>query len=194
MAETDDCGHVSEFRALSDLPHVNTPRSGSLSLPPSTVGDTSMTESVLDSRAASETSTRFCKAAQFLQPAHTQFAILQESTPSLPAHASSSVIDGHVGYYCAGMNEHAIITIDGNAGTGVAENMMSGEVRVCGDAGQLLMMRTADGSLSKGMPAPVRDRNQGRRRCCRRVRWSHECIHGPVWSTRGLRRRRRLPR
>ncbi|RTE91261.1 protein glxC [Bradyrhizobium sp. LVM 105] len=45
-------------------------------------------------------------------------------------------VKGHVGYYCAGMNKHATIVIDGNAGVGVAENMISGEVRVKGDASQ----------------------------------------------------------
>ena len=45
-------------------------------------------------------------------------------------------IAGHVGYYCAGMNKHASVTIDGNAGTGVAENMMSGRVHVKGDVSQ----------------------------------------------------------
>jgi glutamate synthase domain-containing protein 3 len=45
-------------------------------------------------------------------------------------------IAGHVGYYCAGMNQHARITIEGNAGVGVAENMMSGFVHVKGDASQ----------------------------------------------------------
>jgi methylamine---glutamate N-methyltransferase subunit B len=45
-------------------------------------------------------------------------------------------IDGHVGYYCAGMNDGSRITITGNAGTGVAENMMSGRVHVKGDASQ----------------------------------------------------------
>jgi glutamate synthase domain-containing protein 3 len=45
-------------------------------------------------------------------------------------------IEGHVGYYCAGMNKLATVTINGNAGTGVAENMMSGQVRVKGDASQ----------------------------------------------------------
>ncbi len=45
-------------------------------------------------------------------------------------------IEGHVGYYCAGMNAGAKITINGNAGTGVAENMMSGTVHVRGDASQ----------------------------------------------------------
>jgi glutamate synthase domain-containing protein 3 len=45
-------------------------------------------------------------------------------------------IDGHVGYYCAGMNDGGKITIHGNAGPGVAENMMSGLVHVLGDASQ----------------------------------------------------------
>ena len=45
-------------------------------------------------------------------------------------------IEGHVGYYCAGMNKHATVTVNGNAGPGVAENMMSGVVRVTGSASQ----------------------------------------------------------
>ena len=43
-------------------------------------------------------------------------------------------VAGHVGYYCAGMNQQATIVIEGNAGNGVAENMMSGLVHVRGDA------------------------------------------------------------
>jgi methylamine---glutamate N-methyltransferase subunit B len=51
--------------------------------------------------------------------------------------ASLSVeIDGNVGYYCAGMNKQATVTIHGSAATGVAENMMSGRVHVKGDASQ----------------------------------------------------------
>lgn len=45
-------------------------------------------------------------------------------------------IMGHVGYYCAGMNKHAALTIHGNAATGLAENMMSGTVRLLGSASQ----------------------------------------------------------
>ena len=45
-------------------------------------------------------------------------------------------IDGHTGYYCAGMNKSARIVINGNVGQGVAENMVSGEVWVKGDASQ----------------------------------------------------------
>jgi methylamine---glutamate N-methyltransferase subunit B len=45
-------------------------------------------------------------------------------------------IDGHVGYYCAGMNKHATVRVHGNAGVGLAENIMSGTVVVDGYAGQ----------------------------------------------------------
>ncbi len=45
-------------------------------------------------------------------------------------------IDGHVGYYCAGMNQLATVVVNGNVGQGVAENMMSGLVHVKGDASQ----------------------------------------------------------
>jgi len=45
-------------------------------------------------------------------------------------------IDGHAGFYCAGMNKDATITVKGHAGVGLAENMMSGTVRVTGNASQ----------------------------------------------------------
>jgi methylamine---glutamate N-methyltransferase subunit B len=45
-------------------------------------------------------------------------------------------IDGHVGYYCAGMNKRATVRVHGNAGVGVAENIMSGTVIIDGYAGQ----------------------------------------------------------
>ncbi|SDR97887.1 GXGXG domain-containing protein [Bradyrhizobium canariense] len=45
-------------------------------------------------------------------------------------------IRGSVGYYCGGMNRLAKITVNGSAGPGVAENMMSGEIIVKGDASQ----------------------------------------------------------
>lgn len=55
-------------------------------------------------------------------------------------------IDGHVGYYCAGMNKHATIWVRGNCGVGVAENMMSGRVIVEGSASQAAAA-TARGGL-----------------------------------------------
>ena len=45
-------------------------------------------------------------------------------------------IDGHVGYYCAGMNKRATVRVHGNASTGIAENLMSGLVVVEGNASQ----------------------------------------------------------
>lgn len=45
-------------------------------------------------------------------------------------------IDGHAGYYCAGMNDGAEVRVSGNVGVGAAENMMSGQVFVEGDASQ----------------------------------------------------------
>ncbi len=60
------------------------------------------------------------------------------------AHAVASGLDGelevevegHVGYYCAGMNKLATVRIRGNAGPGLAENIMSGRVVVDGSASQ----------------------------------------------------------
>jgi methylamine---glutamate N-methyltransferase subunit B len=45
-------------------------------------------------------------------------------------------VDGHVGYYCAGMNQQASVRVHGNCGVGVAENIMSGSVTVEGNASQ----------------------------------------------------------
>lgn len=45
-------------------------------------------------------------------------------------------IEGHVGYYCAGMNDRASVLVRGNAGPGLAENLMSGRVEVAGSASQ----------------------------------------------------------
>ena len=46
------------------------------------------------------------------------------------------VIEGHAGYYCAGMNKEATVRVHGNVGVGCAENIMSGKVIVDGNASQ----------------------------------------------------------
>lgn len=51
-------------------------------------------------------------------------------------HANQVTISGHAGYYVGGMNQKADIIVEGNAGAGCAENMMSGKVIVRGDASQ----------------------------------------------------------
>lgn len=48
----------------------------------------------------------------------------------------SVTVKGSTGYYCAGMNKEATVHVEGSAGPGVAENMMSGEVVIDGDASQ----------------------------------------------------------
>jgi methylamine---glutamate N-methyltransferase subunit B len=60
---------------------------------------------------------------------HGEHALAVGLTQPIELH-----VDGHIGYYCAGMNQNASITIHGQCGVGVAENMMSGEVRVKGNA------------------------------------------------------------
>jgi glutamate synthase domain-containing protein 3 len=45
-------------------------------------------------------------------------------------------VNGHVGYYCAGMNKQARVQVHGNCGVGLAENIMSGTVVVEGNASQ----------------------------------------------------------
>lgn len=45
-------------------------------------------------------------------------------------------VEGPTGYYCAGHNKDATVTIAGYAGPAVAENIMSGTVRVKGNASQ----------------------------------------------------------
>ena len=58
------------------------------------------------------------------------------------AHAVAAGIDaeidvevhGSVGYYCAGMHQRGTVRVDGNASTGLAENIMSGVVHITGSA------------------------------------------------------------
>jgi len=56
-------------------------------------------------------------------------------------------INGHVGYYCGGMNKLATIRIHGNAGPGVAENMMSGTMDISGSASQYAGASAHGGTL-----------------------------------------------
>ena len=65
-------------------------------------------------------------------------------------------IDGHVGYYCAGMNKLATVRVRGNCGVGVAENMMSGAVFVEGSASQSAASSAHGGLLSIGGSAAAR--------------------------------------
>ncbi len=66
------------------------------------------------------------------------------------------VVDGHAGYYCAGMNKLADVRIVGNCGPGVAENMMSGSVVVEGNASQ------SAGATGRGGLLVIRSNAAGR--------------------------------
>ncbi|MEM6758749.1 MAG: protein GlxC [Pseudomonadota bacterium] len=50
--------------------------------------------------------------------------------------AIAVTVQGSTGYYCGGMNKQAEIRVNGSAGPGVCENMMSGKVVIDGDASQ----------------------------------------------------------
>ena len=56
-------------------------------------------------------------------------------------------IEGPVGYYCAGMNQRAVVRVQGTCGVGVAENMMSGRVEIHGSAGQAAAATARGGTL-----------------------------------------------
>jgi glutamate synthase domain-containing protein 3 len=78
--------------------------------------------------------------AELHHPSASAYRVLNpQGAHSLAVGITSEIaveIEGHAGYYCAGMNDGGRITVHGTAGTGVAENMMSGYVRVNGNASQ----------------------------------------------------------
>jgi glutamate synthase domain-containing protein 3 len=90
-----------------------------------------------------ESSVRELNATLHALPADTNETLWKIEYPQ-GKHAIAAGLDaaitveimGHVGYYCGGMNKRANVIVRGNAGTGVAENMMSGSVLVEGDASQ----------------------------------------------------------
>jgi methylamine---glutamate N-methyltransferase subunit B len=74
------------------------------------------------------------------EPAPRRWQIVNPSGAHAVACGLDAPLDieivGHVGYYCAGMNKRASVRVRGNAGTGLAENIMSGTVVVEGNASQ----------------------------------------------------------
>src|SRR5271170_2562152 len=81
-------------------------------------------------------------------------------------------IDGHVGYYCAGMNKLAAIRVHGNCGVGVAENMMSGTVTVAGSASQSAAASARGGLLVIHGDASAR--------CAISLKGADVVVHGDV--------------
>jgi len=81
-------------------------------------------------------------------------------------------IDGHVGYYCAGMNKVATVRVHGNASTGIAENLMSGRVEVDGNVSQ-----SAGATGRGGLRWRFRPDRSSRLEPTRRA-WRLACIRG----------------
>ena len=87
-------------------------------------------------------------------------------------------IDGHVGYYCAGMNKLATVRVEGNCGTGVAENIMSGSVIVAGDASQ------SAGATGRGGMLVIR--GSASARCGISMKGVDIVVHGSVGHVAGF--------
>ncbi len=94
------------------------------------------------------------------------------------------------------MNQHATVRVHGNAGVGLAENMMSGRVVVDGDASQAAGATARGGLLVVHGNASARCAHlaQGRRRRRARLDRPHGRVHGAARPARRLRRRRRRAR
>lgn len=65
-------------------------------------------------------------------------------------------IEGHVGYYCAGLCDGVDVQIAGDAGWGLAENLMSGRVHLAGSAGSAAGATMRGGTLIVGGNAGAR--------------------------------------
>ena len=65
-------------------------------------------------------------------------------------------IEGHVGYYCAGLCEGVDVQVAGGAGWGLAENLMSGRVQISGSAGSAAGATMRGGTVVVGGDAGAR--------------------------------------
>ena len=94
-------------------------------------------------------------------------------------------VRGSTGYYCGGMNKQAHIHVDGSAGPGVAENMMSGTVTIDGDASQYAGATGHGGTLVIKGNAGITlwHFDEGYRHSRPWQYWSHECIYGAIWQS-----------
>src|SRR5262249_46347440 len=140
LAETDDwVAMASEFRSLANLPGVD--KATIWGPKPAVVYTWSLQQPGMITDGLADTSVRALKDRLHKLHADTNERAWHVINPK-GAHALACgltvpievVIDGHAGYYCAGMNKEASVIVNGHAGQGVAENIMSGQVRVKGNA------------------------------------------------------------
>jgi glutamate synthase domain-containing protein 3 len=88
------------------------------------------------------------------------------------------VIRGHVGYYAAGMNKRARATVHGNAGRGLAENIISGVVRVRGSA--------SDSAAASGRGGLVVIEGDAASRCAISLKGADVVVGGSVGHVSGF--------
>lgn len=65
-------------------------------------------------------------------------------------------IEGHVGYYCAGLCEGVNVQVQGGAGWGLGENLMAGRVQITGSAGSAAGATMRGGTVIVGGDAGAR--------------------------------------
>ncbi|MEO7716031.1 MAG: hypothetical protein ABIY70_07505 [Capsulimonas sp.] len=65
-------------------------------------------------------------------------------------------IDGHVGYYCGGLCDGVDIRVAGDAGWGLAENLMGGRIAITGAAGSAAGATMRGGTVIVGGDAGAR--------------------------------------
>src|SRR5262249_1760547 len=106
------------------------PKSGSPSPPPSTSGSADMRSIDLATTPLRDLNASLHELKDGTN--ETEWEVLNpRGQHAVAAGVDAPVnidIRGPVGYYCAGMNKQATITVHGSSGPGTAENMMSGRV------------------------------------------------------------------
>ena len=120
-----------------------------------------------------------------------------EITNARGAHAIACGLDapievtvkGSTGYYCGGMNQQATVNIDGSAGPGTGENIMSGKIVIEGDASQYSgchRSRRFDRGQRQCLFA-MRHFNERREHRRSGQHRPHERLYGPIGQPCGLR-------
>ena len=203
VAETDDYVAVaSEFRSLAHLPGVAhaklfEPQPRTIySLEPrmSTMQkDFDLAPRGRPARAERLAARQHHAVAAAAEGARAAIRMARMPSPAASTRRSRSMCMGHAGYYVAGMNKHAHVTVHGNAGTGAAENMMS---RPGAHQGLRLHQRRRLGAWRlpghrRRCIAALWHLAEGRRHRRRRQRRQLHGVHGAGRPHRDLRRCRR---
>ena len=140
----------------------------------------------VDARAAPELSVREINAALRALPDGARGPHHRAARPAQPRRrpdqpAATSRSRATPGYFIGGLCDGPDITVDGFVGWSVGENLMSGTIRVRGNASECAGAsgaRRPDRDRGRRL-VPGRDLAQGRHDRGRRRRRAHERVHGP---------------